>query len=134
MNMTRVAQMHDDVAPNILSWTSGVLPDPFLEGMAQELFRFKFAHIAPDNQFYVSELDECRQMAIRFRVKCLTMDRVNPEIGSDTPDWQVPPNTDIREAQWRDAFFANQLANVISLHIWGIPLLRVKPAIRIDVR
>jgi hypothetical protein len=119
---------------SILGWTSGPLPDSFLEGMARELFRFKFPHMSPDSSLCTMEMDECRQMAIRFRVKCLTMDRVNPAIGSDTPDWQVPPNTDIREAQWRDAFFAAQLANVTCLHIWGIPLLRVKPAIRIDVR
>jgi hypothetical protein len=117
-----------------LSWTSGPLPDQFLEGMARELFLFKFPHMSPDSSLCTMEMDECRQMAIRFRVKCLTMDRVNPEIGSDTPDWQVPPNTDIREAQYLDAFFAGQLANVICLHMWGIPLLRVRAAIRIDVR
>lgn len=48
--------------------------------------------------------------------------------------WQMPPAEDGIDARWLDAFFASQLANVTALHIYGVPLLKLKASVRADIR
>lgn len=48
--------------------------------------------------------------------------------------WEIPPMDETYDARWRDAWFATQLANVVALHIYGVPLLKLRPAVRADIR
>jgi hypothetical protein len=48
--------------------------------------------------------------------------------------WSVPSNLEGTDARWLDAYFACQLANVTALHIYGVPLLQLKPQLRADIR
>lgn len=49
-------------------------------------------------------------------------------------DWQMPQGVDGCDSMWLDAFFAAQLANVTALHIYGVPLLKLRPTVRADIR
>lgn len=51
-----------------------------------------------------------------------------------TGAWQMPAAEPGMDARWLDAYFASQLANVTALHIYGVPLLKLKPTIRADIR
>jgi hypothetical protein len=48
--------------------------------------------------------------------------------------WTMPAPFDGVDARWLDAYFACQLANVTALHIYGLPLLQLKPQLRADIR
>lgn len=54
-----------------------------------------------------------------------------PVIGAD---WEMPKGVEGCDAMWLDAFFAQQLANVTALHVYGVPLLKLRPAVRADIR
>lgn len=57
---------------------------------------------------------------------------LEPGVAPDT--WKMPEHVEGMDARWLDAFFACQLANVTALHIYGVPLLRLKPSVRADIR
>lgn len=49
-----------------MTWSGdGPLPNPQLEQLAQELFRFKYPLIGFDNSFCASERNDCRRCALR---------------------------------------------------------------------
>ena len=58
-----------------LGWQSGPLPNAELEHIAWLLFQHKYPLVTYDNALMSAERDECRRLALRIRVKCLTMDR-----------------------------------------------------------
>lgn len=57
-----------------------------------------------------------------------------PDDSVDVPTWTVPKNTDIHEARWLDAWFSAQLANVVALHVYGKPLMDLRPVLRADIK
>jgi hypothetical protein len=55
------------------------------------------------------------------------------DVIAESTGWTMPTHEGV-DARWLDAYFACQLANVTALHVYGVPLLELKPSIRADIR
>lgn len=65
----------DVILPDALGWESGPLSDQQLEQIAFLLFSFKYPAMSFDNALCAEERHECRQLALRLRVRFLKMDQ-----------------------------------------------------------
>lgn len=116
----------------LLGWTTGPLPDQQLEQVAFSIFRWRYPETEWYHELFKAERDDCRRFVLQLRIKFLKLDRVSED--QTTPDWTVPRGLDGLDPRWLDAWFASQLANVISLHMWGRPLKQMSARVRALVK
>lgn len=55
-------------------------------------------------------------------------------IATETGVWEMPDSAEQNDPRWRDAYFANRLADVTARFIYGCELTALKPLLRADLR
>lgn len=94
---------------------------------ARAIFQYRWPRASWSDPLFHAERDDCRLLAVQFQ------EMFAPKTG-DVPDWSIPKGIEGCDARWLDAWFSTQLANAISLHIWGRPLVQMTSRVRVDVR
>lgn len=111
------------------SWKSGPLPDKRLEALAEDLFCAFFPRVNWSDNLYRVHQDDARKQIRDLRLAFRALEGLN-----HYPEWRMPTIANAPDREWRDRYFCQQLANVVAMHIFGVPLSQLRPAVRADIK